>query len=102
MRPSTTTASEEHCRSFELEEKQVLVGLDENTRSAAVMAEQTYRAGMADTYAADTDHYEVLTDPKEAKAALDAAEERIWAAWPRWIPKLPMEIGIEYLNLKEK
>ena len=66
------------------------------------MAQHTYRAGKADTYVGGTDHYEVMTYPKEAKAALDAAEKRIWAAWPRWIPKLPMEIGFEYLNLKEK
>jgi hypothetical protein len=57
---------------------------------------------MADTYAGDTDHYEVLTNAKAAKEACDAAERRIWAALPRWVPHLPMDIGYEYLNLKEK
>ena len=66
------------------------------------MSEQTYRAGRADTYAADTEHYEVLTEDKQIKAALDSAEQRIWAALPRWVPQLPLQVGFEYLNLKEK
>ncbi len=66
------------------------------------MSEQTYRAGMLDTYAGDKDHYQVLTDPEEVKAAWRDAEKRIWTALPMWIPQRPMKVGFEYLNLKEK
>ena len=47
----STPESTEYCEAFELEDKQVLVGLDRNPKSAAVMSEQTYRAGMRDAYA---------------------------------------------------
>ena len=102
VREQATPASVEYCADFDVEERQVLVGLDRNPKSAAVMSEQTYRAGMLDTYAGDTEHYQVLTDKEEVKAAWRDAEKRIWEALPRWIPQRPMKVGFEYLNLKEK
>ena len=102
VRERETEASREYCAEFELEERQVLVGLDRNPKSAAVMSEQTYRAGMLDTYAGDKDNYQVLTDPEAVKAAWRDAEKRIWKALPRWIPQRPMKVGLEHLNLKEK
>jgi hypothetical protein len=98
-----TPEAEKYVEAFEqLEERQILVGLDRNPKAAAVMTEGMYRAGMQDTYAKDTAHYTVITDEKEAKAAIERAEQKIWAALPRWIRRKLLTIGYEYLNLKEK
>ena len=97
-----TPESQQYCAEFEVEDRHVLVGLDRDPKSAAIMSEQTYRAGMMDTYAGDKEHYEVLTDPAAVKAAWNDAEQRIWKALPRWVPQRPMKVGFEYLNLKEK
>ena len=81
-----TAESKAYCAEFDnIPEKQVLVGLDRNPKSAAVMSEATYRAGMADTYAADTEHYRVIVDEQEAKMEIAAAESRIWDKLPVWM-----------------
>ena len=98
-----TAESQAYCEAFEeVTEKHVLVGLDRNTKSAAVMSEATYRAGMADTYAADTEHYRVITDEEKAKSELAEVEKKIWDKLPVWMMKRKLTIGYEYLNLKEK
>ena len=102
---STATRHTSHSRSApvaQIAEKKALVGLDGNPKAAAVMTEAMYRAGMQDTYAKDTAHYEVITDKNEAEAAIAAAEKRTWAALPVWLRNKPLTTGYEYLNLKEK
>ena len=97
-----TAESQAYCEEFEEgTEKHVFVGLDRNTKSAAVMSEATYRAGMADAYAADTEHYCVITNEKKAKSEM-AEVEKIWDKLPLWMVKRKFTIGYEYLNLKEK
>ena len=102
VKERATLESQQYCADFVVEDRHVLVGLDRNPKSAAIMSEQTYRAGMMDTYAGDKDHYEVLTDPAAVKAIWRDAEQRIWKALPRWVPQRPMRVGFEHLNFKEK
>ena len=57
---------------------------------------------MADTYAADTEHYRVITDQEKAKSEIAEVEKKIWDKLPVWMMKRKLTIGYEYLNLKEK
>ena len=98
-----TPLSKEYIQDFyKIPGKTVLVGLDRNPKAAAVMTEGCYRAGMADTYAGDKEHYEVITDEAKAKQAIAEVQKRVHDALPRWVRQRDFTTGYEYLNLKEK
>jgi len=98
-----TPVSEAYVAELEsIPEGQVLVGLDRNPKSAAVMTKGCYRAGMMDTYALDVDHYKVILDEAQGKKAVADAQERVWQAMPKWVRRKNLTVGYEYLNLKEK
>jgi len=101
-RDAETAASRLYTEEFKCEPKSILVGLDRNGKAAAIMHESVYRAGMQDTYARDTAHYEAITDPATAASAIHDCEQRIWELQPRWMYQRPLKLGYEYLNLKEK
>lgn len=101
-RDAETAASRRYTEEFKCEPKSILVGLDRNGKAAAIMHESVYRAGMQDTYARDTAHYEAITDPATAASAIHDCEQRIWELQPRWMYQRPLKLGYEYLNLKEK
>ena len=52
---------------FDVQKKQILIGLDRNPKAVAVMSLGTYRAGMEDTYLQDKEHYAIITAEKQKK-----------------------------------
>ena len=97
-----TQASDHYVSLFDVQQNQILVGLDRNPKAVAVMSVGTYRAGMEDTYFHDKEHYDAITDQQEKLKALSDCDRRVRRALPAWFPPRPTLFGYEYLNLKEK
>ena len=66
------------------------------------MPKTVYREGMREVYGRDPDHHELIFNADKQEQAIREAEENTWNALPRWIPRRPILLGFEYLNLKEK